>query len=201
MRKMLVALSAFAVMMAVSAVAQDMGPKQPFSAEYFYTMNGQPMYGMPLIRVAATAQTMAVDFGEHGAIIELRPGSALVTMVMHSSKTYTTSSLPYDSEDLEAYFFMIAPAGGHEEACAENGVRCEKLGVEEVAGRPVEHWKIDLPGEGEGETWIDVEIGIVVKNTSAEGYGLECRNLSTEKPAASLFKIPEGYSKEGGEEW
>jgi hypothetical protein len=188
-------------MAAGSVCAQVPAPKQPFSAEYVYTMNGEPMQGMSPMKVAATTEALAVDFGPHGAIVQLRPGTALVTMLMHGDKTYMTSSMPYDSEDLEAYFFMVAPPQGYTAACEEERMECEKVGVEEVAGRAAEHWRIEDPEEGEIDSWIDVDLGILIKSTSAEGYGMEARNLSTAKPAESLFEVPAGYTEAGGEEW
>jgi hypothetical protein len=190
-----------ATAVAASAFAQAPTPKHPFSAEYVYTANGQPMAGMPTIKVAATAKAVLVDFGPHGAIIELRPDAARVTTVMHDAKTYATSSMPYDSEDLGDYFFMVAPSAGYAAECDEEGLSCEMVGVEEVAGRPAEHWRVEDPAEGTFDSWVDADLGIIVKSSSADGYGLEARNLSTATPAASLFTVPEGYSKAGGEEW
>ncbi len=201
MRNRTVVLAAMVAMVAASAWAQIPAPKAPFSAEYVYTVNGEPMAGMSPIKVAATKQALVVDFGTHGAIIELRPGNALVMRMLHGDKTYTVSSLPYDSEDLEAYFFMTVPAAGFAEVCAAEGLPCEMVGVEEVAGRPAEHWRLEDPEEGEMDSWIDVGLGIVVKSGSPEGYGLEARNLSTATPAASLFEVPASYTKGGGGEW
>ena len=188
-------------MVAASTWAQAPAPKQPFSAEYVYTMNGEPMAGMSPIKVAASEQALAVDFGTHGAIVQFRPGNALVTMLMHGEKSFMNSSMPYDSEDLQSYFFMMAPPEGYAAACEEGGTACEMVGVEDVAGRPAEHWKTEDPQEGEMDNWIDVGLGIVVRSTSAEGYGMEARKLSTAKPDGSRFEVPSGYTKAGGEEW
>jgi hypothetical protein len=201
MRTRNVVVAAVMVMVTGSAFAQVPAPKGPFSAEYVYTMNGETMQGMPRMKVAATTEALAVDFGSHAAIVQLRPGAALVTTVMHGDKSYTTASLSYDSEDLESYFFMMAPPEGYALACEEGGIACEMVGVEDVAGRPAEHWRVEDPEEGQGDNWIDVDLGIIVKSTGAEGYGLEARNLSTASPAASVFEVPSGYSKAGGEEW
>lgn len=194
-------LLAVVVMVAGPTFAQVPAPKGPFSAEYVYTMNGEPMQGMSPIKVAATRDALVVDFGPHAAIVQLRTGAAVVTTVMHGDKTYTTSSMSYDSEGLESYFFMLAPPEGYAAACEEGGTTCEMVGIEDVAGRPAEHWRIEDPEEGEMDSWIDVDLGLVVRSTSAEGYGLEARNLSTAKPAASVFEVPGGYAKAGGEEW
>ena len=43
-----------AMAVAASAFAQAPTPKHPFSAEYVYTANGQPMAGMPPIKTVAT---------------------------------------------------------------------------------------------------------------------------------------------------
>lgn len=184
-----------------STWAQVPAPKAPFSAEYVYTVNGEPMAGMSPIKVAATTEALTVDFGTHAAIVQLRPGQALVTTLLRGDKTYTSSSMPYDSDDLRAYFFMVVPSQGYAAACEEDGLACEKVGVEEVGGRSAEHWRLEDPEEGEMDTWIDVELGIVLKSGSAEGYGIEARNLSVAKPAGSAFEVPEGYTKAGGEEW
>lgn len=201
MTKRQAVLAAMFMVVAVTGAAQVPAPKQPFSAEYVYTVNGEPMQGMSPMMVAATAKAVAIDFGPHGAILELRPGAALVTMVIHLDKTYTSSSMPYDSEDLQDYFFWAAPEKGFAATCEEEGVACRMVGVEEVSGRPAEHWQIEDPVEGTGDTWIDAGLGIILKSGSPEGYGLECRNLSTAEPSPAVFEVPEGYSKQGGEEW
>lgn len=202
MDKRVALVTAIVAVMATSVCAQVPALKGPFSAEYVYTMNGEPMAGMSPIKVAATTQALAVDFGPHGAIVQLRPDNALVMMLMHGDKSLMTTSMPYDSEDLQAYFFMMAPPGGYAAACEKEGsTACEMVGVEEVAGRPAEHWRIEDPEEGEMDSWIDVDLGIVVKSMGADGYGLEARNLSTARPAASVFEVPGGYTKSGGEEW
>ena len=201
MKKRQAVVAAMFMLVAVAAFAQAPTPKQPFSAEYVFTTNGQPMQGMSPMKVAATTKAIAIDFGPHGAILELRPGAALVTMVMHDDKTYTSSSMPYDSEELEDYFFWAVPPQGFASMCEEEGAACEMVGLEEFAGRPAEHWRIEDSAEGTSDTWIDASLGIVVKSASAEGYGIECRNLSTAEPSAALFKVPGDYAKQGGEEW
>lgn len=201
MKKRQAALATMIMLAAVAAIAQVPTAKRPFSAEYVYTENGQPMQGMSPMKVAATAKAVSVDFGPHGTILELRPGAATVTMVIHLDKTYTISSLPYDSEELEDYFFWAAPPQGFAALCEEEGIACTMVGVEEVAGRPAEHWQVEDPAEGTIENWIDADLGIVVKSISSEGFGLECRDLSVAEPPAALFEVPDGYAKQGGEEW
>ena len=201
MKKRQAALATMIMVAAVVASAQMPTPKRSFSAEYVFIENGQPMQGMSPMKVAATAKAVSVDFGSHGTILELRPGAASVTMVMHVDKTYTISSMPYDSEELEDYFFWAAPPQGFAAMCEEEGIACTMVGVEEVAGRPAEHWQVEDPAEGTGENWIDAGLGIVVKSTSPEGYGIECRDLSIAEPPAALFRVPDGYAKQGGEEW
>ena len=95
-------------------------PEKPFSAEYVMTVGGKPMPGMPPMKVATSERAVRVDFGSHVAIVQLRPGAAQVSTLMPADKTYTNQSLPYDSEDLEAYLFMLAPPEGYEAACEED---------------------------------------------------------------------------------
>lgn len=201
MKKKHAALAMMIILAGVAAFAQVPTPKRPFSAEYVYTENGQPMQGMSPMKVAATAKAVSIDFGSHGTILELRPGAASVTMVLHVDQTYAISSMPYDSEELEDYFFWAAPPQGFAAMCEEEGIACTMVGVEEVSGRPAEHWQVEDPDEGTIENWIDADLGIVVKSTSPDGYGMECRDLSIAEPPAEHFRVPDGYSKQGGEEW
>ena len=56
MKKRQAALVTMIMVAAVAASAQMPTPKRPFSAEYVYTENGQPMQGMSPMKVAATAK-------------------------------------------------------------------------------------------------------------------------------------------------
>jgi len=204
MRVLSVGVAAAISVMAVGAGAQDWEqslPKKPFSAEYVVTVSGQAMQGMPTMKVATSERALRVDFGAHVAIVQLRPGMAQVSTLMVNDKTYTVQSLPYDSEDLEAYLFMLTPPGGYEAACEEEAVSCEKVGVEDVAGRQAEHWKVEDPTEGMMDSWIDSELGILLMATGGDGSGIEARNISTAASPGSLFKVPGDYTLEGGEAW
>lgn len=172
---------------------------KPFSAEYVFTVKDAPGAPMPPVKVAATGKSLRVDFGTHSSIVQLRPKNALVLTLMHGDKTYTTKSVPYDSEDLGALLFMIVPPGGYSSVCKEEGMTCRKDGEEKVGGRTAERWVISEAGEGDGTNWIDPALGIVLKSLSAEGDGMATRNVTTAKPSDALFELPPGYRKSGAD--
>lgn len=193
-------LSALALLLIVASPALAAGPPQlkPFSAEYVYLEDGEPMTGMSGMRVAVGRNGFRVDYPMHVSLVELGPAGAQIAHLDPGSKTYTVREVSYDSEEFETESWMFLDGKQLAEGCESEGGECELLGTTRVAGRVAERWRL-VDEEGEGESVLDPELGIVLRASSGDGSGLEIRDLSIGEPPASVLGIPAGYREAGSE--
>jgi hypothetical protein len=76
------------------------------------------------------------------------------------------------------------------------GLACQRVGVERVAGRSAERWRIGS-GASAREVWVDRALGLVVRLRSGGTDLRILRSLRMGPQPASLFRIPPGYRKIG----
>jgi hypothetical protein len=91
------------------------------------------------------------------------------------------------TQDLKAY--------DPQNPCANQpDITCKKIGVENVDGRPCDHWEItDNQGKA-SNVWIDQKLHFPIKTVSQNSTIL-LSNIKEAEPDASLFQIPAGYHK------
>lgn len=79
--------------------------------------------------------------------------------------------------------------------CAgQEGATCKNVGVEDVNGRPADHWQITDKGGKVANTWIDQKLHFPIKSVTEDGTW-ELSNIKEGELDASLFQIPAGYKK------
>jgi hypothetical protein len=68
-----------------------------------------------------------------------------------------------------------------------------------VAGRSAQKWgvRVSTPSGRlrEYQQWYDPELGLVLRHRSANGFSRELHNIQVGEQEASLFRVPEGYSR------
>ena len=85
----------------------------------------------------------------------------------------------------------MRPNGGKD----EGAWTCKRIGPERVNGRSTVKYEATSP-KGEHVTgWIDPKLKFLVKTESAQGRGMELRNIQEGPQQASLFEVPAGYQK------
>jgi hypothetical protein len=85
----------------------------------------------------------------------------------------------------------MRPNGGEN----EGAWTCQRIGPEQVNGRSTVKYEATSP-KGEHITgWIDPKLKFLVKTESAQGRGMELRNIQEGPQQASLFEIPTDYRK------
>jgi hypothetical protein len=91
------------------------------------------------------------------------------------------------TQDLKAY--------DPDNPCASQpDVTCKKIGVEDVDGRPCDHWIITDKQGNAANVWIDQKLHFPIKTVSQNSTIL-LTNINEAEPDASLFQIPAGYHK------
>lgn len=78
----------------------------------------------------------------------------------------------------------------------------EKVGDEAINGRATEKWRCTGPintpqgmAPSDATVWYDTSLRFEIRVDSDDGNRLEIRNIKVGRQNASLFKIPDGYSK------
>ena len=72
---------------------------------------------------------------------------------------------------------------------------CRKVGSDTVNGRSAIEYEGTSADGKKSQAWIDARSRYLIKVTSADGGGMELRNLQEGSQPASLFEIPSGYQK------
>lgn len=77
-----------------------------------------------------------------------------------------------------------------------------KITTETVSNREAQKWQLVITRPNgmrhESFQWYDPELRIAIREEIPGGYIRELRNITLGKPDASLFKIPEGYTRLDG---
>lgn len=72
-----------------------------------------------------------------------------------------------------------------------------------VAGRSAQKWVVRISAPSgqlrEYTQWYDPELGLVLRHKSASGFVRELRNIRVADQQASLFRVPEGYTRKPGQ--
>jgi hypothetical protein len=81
-----------------------------------------------------------------------------------------------------------------------NGQRSELklLGTEELSGRKVEKWEVDMYQGGNRQRsfrWYDPALNLVVREVMPGGYVREMRNIQVGSQDPALFQVPPGFKK------
>jgi len=80
---------------------------------------------------------------------------------------------------------VVQSQGGEKPPCSGiPGASCNKLGEEEISGRPTSKWEISVTRQGKtlrGTQWIDAERGTVLKEETPNGQRTELKMLGLEK--------------------
>ena len=186
------------LLLAQLAAAQMAVQPQPFSADMqFSSARGGAMTRDITGKMYFATGHMRMDMQGSGH------GSIMITDV----KTQTTDILMP-----EQHMYMETKAGdmpGHRPGmgpnitplrdpsnpCAdEEGMTCKKVGVEDLNGRPCDHWQITDKKGKVTNVWIDQRLHFPIK-TVTEDSSWTLTNIKEGEPAASLFQIPAGYTK------
>ncbi len=89
----------------------------------------------------------------------------------------------------------IKPYSDPGNPCAgDTGATCNKVGVEEVNGRPCDHWQITNKNGSVSNVWVDQKLHFPIKSVSPDSTW-ELTNIKEGEPDAGLFVIPSGYRK------
>lgn len=80
------------------------------------------------------------------------------------------------------------------------GMRLELklLGTEELNGRSVEKWEVNMSQGGKPQRsfrWYDPALNLVIREVMPGGYVREMRNIQVGPQNPTLFQVPKGYKK------
>jgi hypothetical protein len=82
-----------------------------------------------------------------------------------------------------------------ENPCANHpNLSCKKIGVEDVGGRPCDHWEITHKDGRAANVWIDQKLHFPLKAISKDST-LLLSNISEGEPDPALFQIPSEFKK------
>ena len=78
------------------------------------------------------------------------------------------------------------------------GFTCNKLGVENVHGRPTDKWEFITTQQGQtmrAVFWFDHKLRTPIRKEFPGGYISELRDIQEGAQPANLFTVPQGYKK------
>ena len=160
------------------------------------------------------AMTMTLAGGKMRTDMEVdgRSSISIIDQAAHTITTLMPGSKTYMSFTFDPTKSM---KGAHKGTLSKTGA------MDSVAGYPVEEWvyktadsKISLwltdklgagfmqAGKGSGSIEVPAELrgkGLALRIVSDKGFKMEAVKVEPGSPDASLFEIPEGYSKMGGD--
>ena len=176
---------------------------QPFSADMSTTsatgnlnMAGKVYFSLPRMRIDMTDSGRSQAAGPMGGKMSMIvDGNAkMMYMLMTEQHMYMefsteqTSPMTQRMPKYEDMFHGSDPCAGRE------GATCKKLGTETVNGRSCGKWEI-TEKSGKTETfWMDQKLHFPIK-TIVGDITTNYTNIKEGPQDASLFKIPDGYTK------
>jgi hypothetical protein len=136
-----------------------------------------------------------------------QPGRPLIILVVNGTTKTTDMLYPDQHKYMEIKADPKTSTGHGNAAAAEiatlrsnpcdewKDTTCKNIGTEQVNGRACEHWQIiGKNGKVISNVWLDKSLGIAIKTVSERG-SRQLTNIKEGEQPASLFKIPNGYSK------
>jgi hypothetical protein len=138
--------------------------------------------------------------------------SAGFRMNMNSGGQNVASILHWDSDTvitlmLDQKMYMEIPPeqsgwSQYENKACSGYKNAKKIGSESVAGRPAVKWRCTGPvntptdeSPTDATVWFDNELGFEIRMVEDDGNVFEVRNVAIGRQDASMFKIPNGYTK------
>ena len=168
-----------------------------FSGEMFDSQkgsNGKVYFSKDKVRFESTNK----DPRSGGGIAIINLTTQSTTVLMTQQHMYMEAPSQMASQRMAYNFFRT---GDVESACSDwmqlpqnKGGKCHKVGSDTVNGRSaVKYEGTNAKGET-GTVWLDPKLRFPVKWEGKNG-GWELRNIQEGSQPASLFEIPEGYTK------
>lgn len=83
--------------------------------------------------------------------------------------------------------------------CHHKKFRCQKTGWQQIDGRHVIHWRIDIVDKkGKlpyAQLWVDPRLNVAIREVYADGLTVEMQHIQEAPQKSTLFTLPNGYQK------
>lgn len=190
------------LLMAVSAAFAYQMP-QPFSADMSTTsangnlnMSGKMYISLPKMRLDMTNAGQQKSSGPMGGKMSMIVDGTAKTMYMLMTEQHMYMEFPTDqnspmTQRMPKFSDMLK---GSDPCAGREGATCKKVGTESISGRSCDKWEV-TEKSGKTETlWMDQKLHFPIKVISGDITTLYS-NIKEGPQDASLFKIPDGYTK------
>jgi hypothetical protein len=174
-------LNPFAADMSYSGVAKGDRPARD--------MDGKIYFGHDRMR-------MEVQGGPRGQSVILTDFKAQITdILLPQQQVYIEHKMGEMAARRPGMMPNLKPFRDPNNPCAgDEGTTCKNLGVEDVNGRPSDHWQITDKNGKVTNAWVDQKLHFPIKTVNEDGTW-ELSNIKEGEPEASLFQLPAGYRK------
>jgi len=176
---------------------------QPFSADMSTTsangnlnMSGKMYISMPKMRLDMTNAGQQKSSGPMGGKMSMIVDGTAKTMSMLMTDQHMYMEFPIDqnspmTQRMPKFSDMLK---GSDPCAGREGATCKKVGTESISGRSCDKWEV-TEKSGKTETlWMDQKLHFPIKVISGDITTLYS-NIKEGPQDASLFKIPDGYTK------
>jgi len=180
--------------------AQALPQLKPFSADMEFTSNrgASAMHEMSgKVYVNQDHMRMDMNGGPAGGMVTITNFATKTTdMLMQAQRMY----MEFNSDQgmtgrRPGMAPNIKPVADPNNPCAgDSGMTCKNLGVEEVNGRPCDHWQMTDKNGRVFNSWIDQKLHFPIKSVTPDTTW-QLTNIKEGEPEASLFEVPAGYRK------
>ena len=190
------------LLMAVSAAFAYQMP-QPFSADMSTTsangnlnMSGKMYISLPRMRLDMSNACRQKSPGPMGCKMSMIVDGPAKTMYMLMPEQHMYMEFPTDqnspmTQRMPKFSDMFK---GSDPCSGREGATCKKVGTESISGRTCDKWEV-TEKSGKTETlWMDQKLHFPIKVISGDITTLYT-NIKEGAQDASLFKIPDGYTK------
>ena len=190
------------LLMAVSAAFAYQMP-QPFSADMSTTsangnlnMSGKMYISLPRMRLDMSNAGQQKSSGPMGGKMSMIVDGPAKTMYMLMPEQHMYMEFPTDqnspmTQRMPKFSDMFK---GSDPCSGREGATCKKVGTESISGRTCDKWEVTEKSGKTEALWMDQKLHFPIKVISGDITTLYT-NIKEGAQDASLFKIPDGYSK------